>query len=58
MTGAPVFHSILTMEEIEKNFEGIDFFSGVMEGLECALAHEKEHIKKVQDSFAILDFAI
>ena len=37
----PVFKSSLTMEEIEKNFEGVDFFAGVMEGLEEALAHSK-----------------
>ena len=35
------FESSLTNEEIEKNFEGIDFFSGIMEGLNEALAYEK-----------------
>ncbi len=35
------FESSLTTEEIEKNFEGIDFFSGIMEGLNEALAYEK-----------------
>ncbi len=35
------FESTLTMEEIEKNFANIDFFSGIMEGLEEALAYEK-----------------
>lgn len=33
------FKSNLTMEEIEKNFKRVDFFSGVVEGLEDALAH-------------------
>jgi len=35
------FESSLTNDEIEKNFEGIDFFSGIMEGLNEALAYEK-----------------
>ena len=35
------FESYLTTDEIEKNFEGIDFFSGIMEGLNEALAYEK-----------------
>lgn len=35
------FESTLTMEEIEQNFAGIDFFSGIMDGLEEALAYEK-----------------
>lgn len=33
--------SSLSMEEVEENFKGVDFFSGVMEGLEEALAHKK-----------------
>lgn len=33
--------STLSNEEIEKNFSGIDFFSGIMSGLEEALAYEK-----------------
>ena len=37
----PVFKSSFTMEEIERKFEDADFFSGVMEGLEDALAHAK-----------------
>ena len=37
----PVFRSALSMEEIENNFKNIDFFSGLMEGLEEALAYEK-----------------
>ena len=35
------FESSLTNEEIEKNFEGIDFFSGIIEGLNEALAYER-----------------
>lgn len=37
----PCFESTLSMEEIEKNFEGVDFFSGIMAGLEEAIAYEK-----------------
>ena len=33
--------SSLSMEEVEENFKEVDFFSGVMEGLEEALAHKK-----------------
>ena len=36
-----VFKSKYSMEEIEKNFKDVDFFSGVKEGLEEALAYEK-----------------
>lgn len=35
------FNSSLSNEEIENNFKNIDFFSGIMEGLEEALAYEK-----------------
>ncbi len=35
------FTSTLSNEEIEKNFSGIDFFSGIVSGLEEALAYEK-----------------
>lgn len=35
------FESSLTMEQIEENFSGIDFFAGIMDGLEEALAYEK-----------------
>lgn len=35
------FQSSLTMDEIEKNFENVDFFSGIMEGLQEALAYTK-----------------
>ena len=35
------FQSKLSNEEIEKNFEGVDFFDGIMAGLEEALAYEK-----------------
>jgi len=33
--------SMLSDEEIAKNFESMDFFSGIMAGLEEALAYEK-----------------
>jgi putative transcriptional regulator len=33
--------SNLSMQQIEDNFKNVDFFSGVMEGLEEALAYEK-----------------
>lgn len=33
--------SSLSMEEIEHNFKDVDFFSGIMEGLNEALAHKK-----------------
>lgn len=35
------FESSLSMEEIEKNFKDIDFFSGIMDGLQEALAYTK-----------------
>lgn len=35
------FKSSLTMEEVEENFNDFDFFTGMMEGLNEALAHEK-----------------
>ena len=37
----PVFKSNLTMKEIESNFEGMDFFGELMEGLTEALAYSK-----------------
>ena len=37
----PIFHSNLTVEQIEKNFEGVDFFAGIMAGLQEAYAIEK-----------------
>ena len=40
-----IMNSTLTDEEIAKNFEGIDFFSGIMAGLEEALAFEQGHAK-------------
>ncbi|MBQ7161515.1 MAG: helix-turn-helix domain-containing protein [Clostridia bacterium] len=36
-----VFKSSLTKEEIEANFKNADLFSGIMSGLEEALAYEK-----------------
>ena len=35
-----IFNSSLSEREIEKNFENIDFFSGIMSGLEEAMAYE------------------
>lgn len=35
------FQSSLTIEEIEKNFENVDFFGGLMEGLEEAVAYSR-----------------
>lgn len=32
------FESSLSMEEIENNFKDVDFFSGIMDGLNEALA--------------------
>lgn len=37
--------STLSNEEIEQNFSNIDFFSGIMSGLEEALAYEKGSAK-------------
>lgn len=39
----PIFHSDLTMEQIEKNFEGIAFFDGLAAGLQAADACEKDN---------------
>lgn len=36
------FDTSLSPQEIEQNFAGVDVFSGIMDGLEEALAHEKE----------------
>lgn len=36
-----VFKSKYSMEEIENNFKDVDFFSGMKEGLDEALAYEK-----------------
>ena len=36
-----VLKSRLTQEEIEANFEGVDLYSGLMEGLEQALAYKQ-----------------
>lgn len=35
------FKSSLSIEEIENNFENVDFFSSMMEGLQEALAYKK-----------------
>ena len=42
--------SSLTMEEVENNFKDIDFFSGVIDGLQEALAHKKG--KAAAETFA------
>lgn len=44
------FESTLSIEEIEKNFKDIDFFAGIMDGLQEALAYEKG--KAAADTFA------
>lgn len=44
------FKSSLSAEQIDKNFKNIDFFSGVMTGLEEALEYEKG--KASADTFA------
>ena len=36
-----VFKSKYSLEEMEKNFKDVDFFNGIKEGLEEALAYEK-----------------
>lgn len=41
--------SSLTMEEIEENFKDIDFFTGIMDGLQEALAYSKG--KAAADTF-------
>ena len=35
------FKSSLSIEQVENNFENIDFFSGIIDGLNEALAYEK-----------------
>lgn len=37
----PIFESSLSLEAIERNFQNTDFFAGIMEGLEEALAFKK-----------------
>ena len=39
------FTSSLTMDEIEENFEGIDVYSGIMQGLNEALEYNKNKKK-------------
>lgn len=43
------FRSSLSMEEIDENFKDIDFFSGIMDGLQEALAYKKG--KAAADTF-------
>lgn len=40
-----VFKSKYSIEEIENNFKNVDFFTGLKEGLEEALAYEKGNAK-------------
>lgn len=44
------FESSLSMEEIENNFKDVDFFDGIMDGLNEALAYTKG--KATADTFA------
>lgn len=37
----PVFKSSLAPEEIEANFKNTDFFAGIMDGLQDALAYAR-----------------
>ena len=46
----PVFKSSLTLKEVEDNFEHMDFFGELMEGLTEALAYSKG--KAAADTFA------
>lgn len=39
------FNSSLSEEEIEKNFKNMDYFGGIISGLEEALAYEKSMAK-------------
>ena len=41
-----IFKSSLTPEEIEENFKNVDFFSGIMNALQEALAHSKGKMVK------------
>lgn len=36
-----VFHSALSMEEIENDFKDVDFFTGLIEGLNEAVAYKE-----------------
>ena len=45
-----IFESSLSVEEIEENFKNVDFFSGVMDGLQEALAYSKG--KAAAETFA------
>ncbi len=44
------FESSLSIEEVENNFKDIDFFTGIMDGLQEALAYEKG--QAAADTFA------
>ena len=44
MSDSVLFNSSLSIEEIEENFKDFDFFTGLEEGLNEALAYEKEKL--------------
>lgn len=43
-----IFKSSLTTEEIEENFKNVDFFSGIMDGLQEALAYSKDNADDIR----------
>ena len=45
----PIFHSDLTMEQIEKNFEGVAFFDGLAAGLQAAAPGTISHKRTVAE---------
>lgn len=47
---AITFHTALTMEQIEKNFENVDFYAALIEALEHALEHAKKNKKELSSS--------
>ena len=46
-----VFKSKYSLEEMEKNFKDLDFFNGIKEGLEEALAYEKGKARRTVESW-------
>ena len=51
-----LFESSLSMEEIEANFKDVDFFSGLLSGLEEVLAYEKGELALDSAEKTIPDF--
>ncbi|RKJ77511.1 hypothetical protein D7X33_11795 [Butyricicoccus sp. 1XD8-22] len=43
----PIFESSLTAEEIERNFQGTDFFAGIMVGVSCRTVEAWESGKPI-----------